>query len=215
MTLSLCALIRRNTVTLSLGSSPRGLGSFSSFLICPPRSQLFMSLLLQDTENGFFSDVNEQVSAVCSQLAQDPKLKGGYNAMGFSQGAQFLYVTSVLQSEWFCYVNVAGIGQILCLCGFPSRLIRLQSEWNVEKKWPASLTTVSPELHSQVAASVLNMCLSPNKNEAAHFLVPLFTGELWLSAVPLHQWKTWSPSVASTKVTSPWRARTPDQITSL
>ena len=90
-----------------------------------------MSLLLQDTENGFFSDVNEQVSTVCSQLAQDPKLKGGYNAMGFSQGAQFLYVTSVLESEWFCYVNVAGTGQILCLCSFPSRLIQLLSEWNV------------------------------------------------------------------------------------
>uniref|UniRef100_A0AAQ4S8L3 Palmitoyl-protein thioesterase 1 n=1 Tax=Gasterosteus aculeatus aculeatus TaxID=481459 RepID=A0AAQ4S8L3_GASAC len=46
--------------------------------------------VVQDTENGFFMDVNEQVSMVCSQLAQDPKLKGGYNAMGFSQGGQFL-----------------------------------------------------------------------------------------------------------------------------
>ncbi|KAM9384135.1 palmitoyl-protein thioesterase 1 isoform 1-T2 [Pholidichthys leucotaenia] len=46
--------------------------------------------VIEDTENGFFSDVNEQVSMVCSLLAQDPKLKGGYNAMGFSQGAQFL-----------------------------------------------------------------------------------------------------------------------------
>lgn len=52
---------------------------------------------LQDTENGFFKDVNEQVSMVCSQLAQEPQLKGGYNAMGFSQGAQFLYVTAVLE----------------------------------------------------------------------------------------------------------------------
>ncbi|XP_014033046.1 palmitoyl-protein thioesterase 1 [Salmo salar] len=46
--------------------------------------------VIQDTENGFFMDVNEQVSMVCSQLAQDPKLKDGYNAMGFSQGGQFL-----------------------------------------------------------------------------------------------------------------------------
>lgn len=50
---------------------------------------------LQDTENGFFKDVNEQVSMACSQLAQDPQLQGGYNAMGFSQGAQFLYVPAV------------------------------------------------------------------------------------------------------------------------
>ncbi|XP_010789585.1 palmitoyl-protein thioesterase 1-like [Notothenia coriiceps] len=46
--------------------------------------------VVQDTENGFFLNVNEQVSMACSQLAQDPQLKGGYNAMGFSQGAQFL-----------------------------------------------------------------------------------------------------------------------------
>lgn len=46
--------------------------------------------VIQDTENGFFMDVNEQVSFVCNQLSQDPKLKGGYNAMGFSQGSQFL-----------------------------------------------------------------------------------------------------------------------------
>lgn len=31
-------------------------------------------------------------------------------------------------------------------------------------------------------------------------LVPLFTGGLWLSAVPPHQWKTWSLLEASTKV---------------
>lgn len=73
-----------------------------------------MFFLLQDTENGFFSDVNEQVSMVCNQLAQDPKLKGGYNAMGFSQGAQFLYVTSVLDSGFLtCYAR--EIGSFVCL----------------------------------------------------------------------------------------------------
>ncbi|XP_056154944.1 palmitoyl-protein thioesterase 1 [Lampris incognitus] len=46
--------------------------------------------VIEDTENGFFLDVNKQVSMVCRQLAQDPKLNGGYNAMGFSQGGQFL-----------------------------------------------------------------------------------------------------------------------------
>lgn len=38
--------------------------------------------------------MNEQVSLVCGQLAQDPQLQGGYNAMGFSQGAQFLCVSA-------------------------------------------------------------------------------------------------------------------------
>ncbi|MBN3305868.1 PPT1 thioesterase, partial [Amia calva] len=38
----------------------------------------------------FFMDVNAQVALVCAQLSQDPQLQGGYNAMGFSQGGQFL-----------------------------------------------------------------------------------------------------------------------------
>ncbi|KAJ0003631.1 hypothetical protein NQD34_008729 [Periophthalmus magnuspinnatus] len=46
--------------------------------------------VIEDTENGFFMEVNEQVAMVCEKLVQDPKLQGGYNAMGFSQGAQFL-----------------------------------------------------------------------------------------------------------------------------
>lgn len=71
-----------------------------------------MSALLQDTENGFFMDVNAQVSLVCSQLAQDPELKDGYNAMGFSQGAQFLYVTTVVDC---CHCRGAETRQFLCL----------------------------------------------------------------------------------------------------
>ncbi|NXD11494.1 PPT1 thioesterase, partial [Nothocercus nigrocapillus] len=46
--------------------------------------------VIQDMENSFFMNVNDQVREVCSQLARDPHLKGGYNAMGFSQGGQFL-----------------------------------------------------------------------------------------------------------------------------
>ncbi|XP_050571112.1 palmitoyl-protein thioesterase 1 isoform X3 [Cygnus atratus] len=45
---------------------------------------------LQDVENSFFMNANDQVREVCSQLAKDPHLKGGYNAIGFSQGGQFL-----------------------------------------------------------------------------------------------------------------------------
>ncbi|NWZ73921.1 PPT1 thioesterase, partial [Acrocephalus arundinaceus] len=46
--------------------------------------------LPQDMENSFFMNVNDQVREVCSQLATDPQLQGGYNAMGFSQGGQFM-----------------------------------------------------------------------------------------------------------------------------
>ncbi|XP_015269178.1 PREDICTED: palmitoyl-protein thioesterase 1 [Gekko japonicus] len=46
--------------------------------------------LIEDVENSFLMNVNDQVKLVCSILAKDPKLQGGYNAMGFSQGGQFL-----------------------------------------------------------------------------------------------------------------------------
>lgn len=35
-------------------------------------------------------NANDQVAEVCRQLKADPKLKGGYNSVGFSQGGQFL-----------------------------------------------------------------------------------------------------------------------------
>lgn len=39
----------------------------------------------------FFTNVNDQVTQVCEQLAADMKLKGGFNAIGWSQGSQFMY----------------------------------------------------------------------------------------------------------------------------
>lgn len=35
-------------------------------------------------------NANTQVSMVCDQIKSDPKLKAGYNSVGFSQGGQFL-----------------------------------------------------------------------------------------------------------------------------
>lgn len=37
-------------------------------------------------------NVNKQIDIVCDQLAKDSKLQSGYNAIGFSQGGQFLWV---------------------------------------------------------------------------------------------------------------------------
>jgi palmitoyl-protein thioesterase len=44
----------------------------------------------EDQAMGFFANMNDQVQAVCNTLAADPNLKGGFNAIGFSQGGQFL-----------------------------------------------------------------------------------------------------------------------------
>merc|ERR1712059_30278 len=46
--------------------------------------------LITDVESGFFRDTNRQISEVCEMMASDPELQGGYNAIGFSQGGQFL-----------------------------------------------------------------------------------------------------------------------------
>jgi len=46
--------------------------------------------VIADMENGFFKDTNTQISMACEQIAADPQLQGGYNAIGFSQGGQFL-----------------------------------------------------------------------------------------------------------------------------
>merc|ERR1719420_1478614 len=46
--------------------------------------------IIVDTESGFFRDTNRQVSEVCEMMANDPQLQDGYNAIGFSQGGQFL-----------------------------------------------------------------------------------------------------------------------------
>lgn len=35
-------------------------------------------------------NANTQVDMVCQKLATDEKLQNGYNALGFSQGGQFL-----------------------------------------------------------------------------------------------------------------------------
>lgn len=44
----------------------------------------------KDVFSGFFGNVNDQVEAVCEQIRKTPELADGYNAVGFSQGGQFL-----------------------------------------------------------------------------------------------------------------------------
>lgn len=45
----------------------------------------------KDILNGFFLNVNDQITMACNIIAQDPKLANGYNAVGFSQGLIFKF----------------------------------------------------------------------------------------------------------------------------
>ncbi|OSD01302.1 alpha/beta-hydrolase [Trametes coccinea BRFM310] len=46
--------------------------------------------LKEDERAGFFGDVNEQVRFAAEQIANITELQGGFDAIGFSQGGQFL-----------------------------------------------------------------------------------------------------------------------------
>jgi len=44
----------------------------------------------QDKRSGFIGNVNDQLEQVYGKIKNDPKLSGGFDAIGFSQGGQFL-----------------------------------------------------------------------------------------------------------------------------
>merc|ERR1712215_331900 len=44
----------------------------------------------EDQLSGFLTPCNQQVEDACNMITSDEKLKDGYNAIGFSQGGQFL-----------------------------------------------------------------------------------------------------------------------------
>ncbi|XP_051157128.1 palmitoyl-protein thioesterase 1 [Leptopilina boulardi] len=44
----------------------------------------------EDVMNGFFKNANHQIEEVCNLFSNEESLKNGYNAIGFSQGSQFL-----------------------------------------------------------------------------------------------------------------------------
>lgn len=51
---------------------------------------------IADFESGYFVHPDKQVKEACRQIASDPKLQNGYNAVGFSQGSQFMYEKFVI-----------------------------------------------------------------------------------------------------------------------
>ncbi|CAG9465462.1 unnamed protein product [Pedinophyceae sp. YPF-701] len=75
---------------------PQSLGKFLPWLQQQiPGRPFIHSIQLGDSEAadrmaGFYGNVNAQVAAACQQLAGVPELAGGFYALGFSQGAQFL-----------------------------------------------------------------------------------------------------------------------------
>jgi len=46
--------------------------------------------VVQDTENGFFLNINTQIEMACQKIQADEKLKDGFHAVGWSQGGLFI-----------------------------------------------------------------------------------------------------------------------------
>lgn len=83
------------------------------------RSLMIGKDVVEDEENGFFLNVNTQISQVCADIAADPKLANGYNSVGFSQGGQFLRAVAQRcpSPPMFNLVSVGGQHQ--GVFGFP------------------------------------------------------------------------------------------------
>lgn len=74
---------------------PFSLGAFKNFLEEQIPNVYVLSLKIGDSipadmEHGYFMSPNKQVQYVCQELSDNEKLKDGFNAIGFSQGSQFL-----------------------------------------------------------------------------------------------------------------------------
>lgn len=72
------------------------LGSFRDFLIDILGPNTYVKSIrignnvVEDYESGYFVHPDKQVEEACRQISSDPMLQNGYNAVGFSQGSQFL-----------------------------------------------------------------------------------------------------------------------------
>ena len=63
-----------------------------------------MRFNLQDRINSFILNSNLQVDLACAMIRADTRLWGGYNAVGASQGSQFLYARSQFAVLVWCSV---------------------------------------------------------------------------------------------------------------
>jgi len=75
--------------------NPLSMGSIVKYLEEKIPGVYVLSLMLgdnvvQDTENGFFLNINTQIDMACNIIRNDPKLQNGYHAVGFSQGGLFI-----------------------------------------------------------------------------------------------------------------------------
>ncbi|KAK6194927.1 hypothetical protein SNE40_000457 [Patella caerulea] len=64
----------------------------------------------EDVNNGYLMNVNDQITMACKLISDDSKLQNGYNALGFSQGGQFMrgVVQRCPTPRIFNFVSIGG-----------------------------------------------------------------------------------------------------------
>ena len=73
----------------------------------------------EDELNGFFMNADDQINLVCKKVLDDTKLSRGFNAIGFSQGGQFLRAL-VQRCAGIKMINLISVGgQHQGVFGFP------------------------------------------------------------------------------------------------
>lgn len=102
---------------ISMGSIKRILEQYISGVYV--KSLEIGSNELTDVENSFFMNVNDQVKMACEQISNDVQLKDGFNAIGFSQGGQFLRAVAQRCPELPMRNLISVGGQHQGVFGFP------------------------------------------------------------------------------------------------
>jgi len=82
--------------------------------------KIFKSFVFKkDTTNGFFMNVDDQIELAYTLIKNDPNLVNGYNAIGFSQGGQFLRALAQRYSDPPMLNLISIGGQHQGVYGFP------------------------------------------------------------------------------------------------
>ncbi|XP_075547638.1 palmitoyl-protein thioesterase 1-like [Dermacentor variabilis] len=162
--------------------NPLSLGGFKNFLEQSIPGVYVNSLrigtnMIDEIGNSYFMNTNAQVEEACNIIANDSKLSGGYNALGFSQGGQFLRAVAQrcpeppirnLISLGGQHQGVYGLprcpGESSALCEYARKLLNIGAYWDVvqEHLVPAQYWQDPFDRHTYIAKSLF---LSDINNE--------------------------------------------------
>ena len=86
-----------------------------SYSVCVPTGDT----RIEDTENGFFLSMDNNVDVFAAKIRADANLKGGFNAVGFSQGNSLIrgYIQKYNDPPVSTFLSVHGT--VMGVAGFP------------------------------------------------------------------------------------------------